>query len=126
MNVYCVTLFIFFIYNSKNLIIILLESASTGFKQCHIFTSLGSGHFKGVIQYTNTVINLWHQPNIVLTAYKYYSLISFTFCYKCTIFMEHKMSGSKPTASIIYMVLPCVVSLLLMSIMYKSTTGRGF
>jgi len=81
------------------LIIILLESASTRFKQCQIFTSLGSGHFRGVIQFTNNVINLWHKPNTVLTAYKYYSLISLTFCYKCTIFMAPKMPGSKPTAN---------------------------
>jgi len=81
------------------LITILLESASTGFKQCEIFIYLGSGYFRGVIYFTNNVINLWHQPNTVLTVYKYYSLISLTFRYKCTIFMKHKMPGPKPTVN---------------------------
>jgi len=81
------------------LIIIIFESASTDFKQCQIFTYLGSGQFRGVSYFTNNVINLWHQPHTVLHVYKYYSLISLTFHYKCTIFMEHKMPGSKQIAN---------------------------
>jgi len=95
----CHVIYIFLFTRTKDLFTIFLENASTGFKQCQIFTSLASGHFRGVIQYTNNVINLWHQLNTVLTACKYYSLISLTFCYKCAIFMEYKMPGSKPTAN---------------------------
>jgi hypothetical protein len=83
----------------KNLFIILLENTSTGFKQCQSLISLGSGHFRGVIYCTNNVINSWVQTNTVLTVYKYYSLISLTFRYKCTIFMKHKMPSSKQTAN---------------------------
>jgi hypothetical protein len=65
----CHVIYISLFIRAKHLIIILLASASTGFKQYHIFTSLGYGHFRGVIYFTNNVINLLHQRNTVLTVY---------------------------------------------------------
>ena len=75
----CHVIYISLFMRAKNLIITLLEIASTVFKQCHFSTSLGSGHFRGVIYFTNNEINLYHQTNTVLTVCKYYSLISHTF-----------------------------------------------
>jgi len=95
----CNVIYIFLFIRAKNFIVILLASASIGFKQCQSFTSLGYGHFWGVIYFTNNVLNLWHLPNTVLNVHKYYSLISIMFRYKCTIFVEHKMPCSKPTAN---------------------------
>jgi hypothetical protein len=48
------------------------------------------------------------------------------FWNKCTICSKQIIPGLKPMTSYIYKVLQSVVALLLMLVMYKSTTCTGF